>query len=223
MRALRVVIAGFGPIYRAGLCSVLPTSGAEPGVTVVGVAGELRRARSQIRLLGPDVILTDMRFPDSSGEPLLASLTTLGDAHPEAELVVLTDVADAVVIRRAFSDGAAGYILRPVESADLRAALRTVADGSRYLDPRLGDLAPRSLELPAADLSQRELEVLQLLGLGHTNGEIAQRLVLSIRTVETHRSNIQRKLGIRTRADLARVALRQAGAAFARHSQTSSA
>jgi two-component system response regulator NreC len=105
--------------------------------------------------------------------------------------------------------GARGYLLKEAEEAELIHAVRTVADGGTYLQAELGArlLTDAAAPVPASPLTQREREVLRLLALGHTNAQVAERLHLSVRTVETHRANLQGKLGASGRAELVRHAL----------------
>ncbi len=109
--------------------------------------------------------------------------------------------------RRAFRAGVLAYVLKDAADADLVYAVRRAAAGQSYVNPRLGQLAAEPPAGRPDELSGRELDVLRMIALGHTNAEIAAQLYLSVRTVETHRSNIQRKLRLRSRADLARYAL----------------
>lgn len=202
MGSLRVVVAGYGSIYRAGLCHVLPTSAPEASIAVVGEAGDFARASALIRLLRPDVIVTDLGFHDEDRVPI----PRLADAHPEARILVLTDPLDPWAASAALAQGASGYLMRPAAPDELLGALLAVGAGETFVDPRF---RPEPMHLVRGNdphLSDREQEVLQLLAVGHTNAEVARRLVISPRTVETHRSNLQRKLGVRTRAELARFA-----------------
>lgn len=219
MRSVRVVVAGFGPIYRTGLSAVLPTFGTPLRIAVIAEAGELRRSTALIRLLGPDVILTDLSFPGEDRSPA----RRLRAAHPAARLLVLAPGSDRADVRSAFDQGATGYVLQPADKDTLLDALQAIVTGDQYLDPRLDFLTSGSLDLDERALSDREQEVLQLLALGYTNSEVAARLVISVRTVETHRSNIQRKLGVRSRAELARAAFREGIAALTLTEQTTTA
>ena len=117
---------------------------------------------------------------------------------------------DPEYARSALRAGARGYLLKEVEDAELIQAVRTVAAGGTYLHPALGaQLLSRDGEASGQELTPREREVLRLIALGHTNAEVAERLYLSVRTVETHRANIHRKLGTESRSELVRHALEQ--------------
>jgi two-component system, NarL family, response regulator NreC len=125
---------------------------------------------------------------------------------------VLTVHDDVAYLRQAFAAGARGYLVKDAADVELVLAIRQVASGEEYVHPRLGaallnpSAAGRAAG-PGGELSEREVEVLHLLALGHTNAEIATELYVSVRTVETHRAHIQQKLGIKARADLVRYAL----------------
>jgi two-component system, NarL family, response regulator NreC len=125
-------------------------------------------------------------------------------------VVVLTMQEDPAFAREALRAGARGYVLTHAAGAELVQAIRAAAGGGTWLNPALGARMAATPESPAgalAELSDRELEVLRLIALGHTNNEIAEQLFLSVRTVETHRAHIQQKLGRSSRAELVRYAL----------------
>src|SRR5205823_7169663 len=159
----------------------------------------------------PDVVLMDVVMPDQSGIEVVPQLL---HELPEAKVLVLSMQDDARYVREAFEAGASGYVLKEAADTELVAAVREVAAGGRYVHPTLGarlvaaDAAER--KRAAADpLSDRERDVLRLLALGHTNQEIADQLYISVRTAETHRAHIMRKLDLTTRAELVRYALEQ--------------
>jgi two-component system response regulator NreC len=148
-------------------------------------------------------------MPDQSGLDLLPTLLY---EHPEVRVLVLSMQDDPQYVRRAFAEGASGYVLKDAADTEVVAAIREVARGGRYVHPELG---ARLIAAEAADerraeedpLSDREREVLRLLALGHTNQEIARQLYISIRTAETHRAHIMQKLRLSTRAELVRYAI----------------
>ena len=134
----------------------------------------------------------------------MLSVVNVQEAYAKARLV------DRELLREALQAGARAYVLKEAAGAELVTAVRTAADGGTYLNPQLGARMAAEPSAPAAvpdDLSPREVEVLRLIALGHTNSEIGEQLFLSVRTVETHRSHIQRKLRLTTRAELVRYAL----------------
>jgi two-component system response regulator NreC len=142
------------------------------------------------------------------GDTSLSAMPGLRRSASNTAIVVLTMQEDPAFAREAMAAGARGYVLKEAADTELVAAIRTVAGGGTYLQPDVG--AKLAAGAPGADggaLTQRETEVLRLVALGHTNAEIADSLYLSIRTVETHRANIQAKLKVSRRADLVRYAL----------------
>ena len=201
MGSIRVVVAGYGPVYRAGLSAVLPTSDPEGRVAILAGASGLTKTVGLVRLLHPDVVITDLHFPEDDPYPV----QRITNAYPGTRVLLLADGCDSSKIQSGWSQGASGYLSRPALPEDIFTALRTIAAGERYLEPGFAP-APVSELSGREELSEREEEVLRLLAAGYTNAEVARRLVISPRTVETHRSNLQRKLGLRTRAELARAA-----------------
>jgi two-component system response regulator NreC len=137
----------------------------------------------------------------------LEVIPEIGDASAATRVVVLTMQEDPAFARRALRAGALGYVLKEAADEELVHAVRLAGEGQTYLHPRLGAAMAAAPEGPPDDLTERELDVLRLIALGHTNSEIAESLHLSVRTVETHRAHIQQKLRLSTRAELVRYAL----------------
>jgi len=153
------------------------------------------------------VLILDINM---SGESSLSAIPRLREDSPGTEIVVLTMQDDLAFAREALRAGALGYVLKDAADAELVQAVRFAAEGRTYLNSRLGARLAAEQRHPAStpdDLSPRELEVLKLIALGHTNGEIASTLYLSVRTVESHRAHIQQKTGRTTRAELVGYAL----------------
>jgi two-component system, NarL family, response regulator NreC len=196
--SLTLVIADDHAVVREGLRLLLE---AEDDLTVVGEASDLAQTAALLREHRPGVLLLDLHM---GRELSLSILSELRAASRNTALVILTMDDDPAFAQQAWAAGAAGYVLKEASRADLVRAIRTVARGGRYLDPAVGGLALQGGE-PV--LTERELEVLRLLALGHSNPEIAKLMFVSPRTVETHRANLQRKLGVSGRPDLVRYAL----------------
>lgn len=151
----------------------------------------------------------DLVMPEAGG---LESMPSILQSVPDTRVLVLSMQDDPRYVREAFAAGASGYLLKEAADVELVAAIRAVAAGERYVHPTLGarmvaaDATARQ-RAETDPLSEREREVLHLLALGHTNQEIADMLFISVRTAETHRAHIMRKLGLTTRAELVRYAI----------------
>jgi two-component system response regulator NreC len=193
------VIADDHAVVRQGLRLLLE---AEGDLAVVGEASDLRQTLALLREQAPAVLVLDLHM---GRELSLTTLAELRSVSPSTRVVVLTMDDDPAFVAPAWNAGAAGYVLKEASRADLVRAIKTVAAGGRYLDPAIGGLV-----IPGADdspLTDRELKVLRLVALGHTNAEIAKQMYISPRTVETHRANLQAKLGAAGRPELVRYAL----------------
>jgi two-component system response regulator NreC len=203
---IRIVVVDDHAVVRSGLRLLLE---AEDDLEVVGDAGSARDAVFEVRARQPDVILLDVTMPDENG---IAALPKLLHEAPDAKVLMLSMEDDPSYVREAFGAGAHGYVLKEAADAEVVAAVRDVAEGRRYVHPTLGArmVAADAAAQAAAEadpLSDREREVLRLLALGHTNQEIAHQLYISVRTAETHRAHIMRKLNLSTRAELVRYAI----------------
>jgi two-component system response regulator NreC len=199
----RIVIADDHPVVRSGLRTLLES---EEGLEVVAEAGDVDAARRYVLGHHPTVLVLDLNMPGGSS---LEAIPRLREQFPQTEIVVLTMQDDPAFAREAMRAGALGYVLKEAADEELVTAVREAAQGRTYLHPRLGArLAAEPIdEGSPSELSEREVEVLRLIALGHTNSEIAGQLFLSVRTVESHRAHIQQKLGLSTRAELVRYAL----------------
>jgi two-component system, NarL family, response regulator NreC len=200
--SVRIVLADDHAVVRSALRMLLE---AEPEFEVVAEAGEAEEAARKVRGHHPDVLVLDLNMPGGSG---LAALPQIREESPETQIVVLTMQGEPAFAREAMQAGALGYVLKEAADAELVKAVMMAAHGETYLQPELGArlAAEPAGEVPD-DLSERELEVLRLIALGHTNSEIAEQLFLSVRTVESHRAHIQQKLRLTTRSELVRYAL----------------
>jgi two-component system, NarL family, response regulator NreC len=198
---ISIVLADDHAVVRSGLCMLLES---EADLEVVAQVGELEELRAMVAEARPDVLLLDLHMRGGN------SLELIPDLSGETNVLVLTMQDDAGYARSAIRAGASGYLLKEVEDAELIQAVRTVAGGGTYLDPGLGArLLTGDGGTPGRGLTARERDVLRLIALGHTNAEMAERLFLSVRTVETHRANLHRKLGTDSRSELVRHALEQ--------------
>jgi len=199
---IRVLIVDDHELLRAGLRSRLAN---ESGIAVVGEADTAERAVVIARRLQPDVILLDLLLPRKSGYD---AIPELADAAPEATVLIVSSQAAPSSVRRALSAGAAGYLPKHSSDRELVAAIRLVVGGAGYVDPELGAQLVNPNGSPALEpLSERERDIVQLLALGYTNQEIGKKLFISVRTVDTHRAHIMRKLQLETRAELVMFAL----------------
>jgi len=203
---IRVLIVDDHAVVRSGLKLLLE---AEPGIDPVGEAENGSRAVFEAIELQPDIVLMDLVMPETGG---LESMPSLLQSVPDTKVLVLSMQDDPRYVREAFAAGASGYLLKEAADVELVAAIKAVAAGERYVHPTLGarmvaaDATARQ-RAETDPLSDREREVLHLLALGHTNQEIADMLFISVRTAETHRAHIMRKLGLSTRAELVRYAI----------------
>jgi two-component system response regulator NreC len=196
-----VVVADDHAVVRRGLRQVLD---AEEGFEVVAEASDLDGARRYVLGHRPDVLVLDLNLP---GGLSLGSISELRAKFPGTQIVVLTMEDEPRYAREALSSGALGYVLKEAADSELVEAVKRAALGDTYLNPRLGArVAAEPPPGPPDGLSERGVEVLRLIALGHTNAEIAEQLYLSVRTVETHRAHIQQKLRLDSRSELVRYA-----------------
>lgn len=201
-RTIRVVIADDHAVVRRGLRQLLEDEG---DFEVVAEAGDIESARRYVRGHHPDVLVLDLNMPEGSS---LDAVPDIRAEAPDTRIVVLTMQNEPAYARQALTAGVLGYVLKDAADAELVEAVRRAARGDSYLNPRLdARVAAEPPRGPPGGLTEREVEVLRLIALGHTNAEIAKQLFLSIRTVETHRAHIQQKLGLGSRADLVGYAL----------------
>jgi two-component system response regulator NreC len=198
---IRVVIADDHSLLRRGLRQLLE----DEGIEVVAEAGDVDTARRYVRGHRPDVLVLDLNMP---GSPSLEAIPWIRKESPETQIVVLTMQNEPAYARQALSAGALGYVLKESADAELVEAVHAAVVGDSYLNPRLGaKVAAEPPPGPPDGLSEREVEVLRMIAFGHTNAQIAERLYLSVRTVETHRAHIQQKLRLSDRSELVRYAL----------------
>jgi DNA-binding NarL/FixJ family response regulator len=212
MTPIRVVLADDHAVLRAGLRLLI---NAQPDMEVVGEAADTNEALERVRALQPNVLSMDLTMPGPSS---IKMIERLRQECPQTQVLVLTMHDDQAYLRAVLAAGAGGYVVKSVADAQLLNAIRAVHQGRIVVDvnlprdlntpiagPRTGSGAPAARGF--AGLSAREREVLTLLAQGYTNQEIADKLFLSVKTIETYRARIADKLGLRSRAELVRYAL----------------
>lgn len=211
-KKMRVLIADDHTIFRDGLRAILE---AQPDIEVVGEARDGNEAVEKVREMKPDIVLMDITMPGMSG---LEATRQIKKQNPTINIVALTMHEGEEPFFQMIEAGASGYFVKGGSSADLVAALRTVQQGDVYLYP---SLAKRLLhdfvktvrtgkgEETSDGLTEREREVLKLIAEGRTNQEVADALMVSVTTVQTHRAHIMAKLGLHSRTELVKFALRR--------------
>jgi two-component system response regulator NreC len=207
-KKLRVFLADDHAVVRAGLKLLIS---AQSDMEVIGEAGDGSTAVHEARTLLPDVVVMDVSMPELNG---VQATERLKNVCPDIKIVVLSAYSDAAHVRQLLASGASSYVLKRTASEELIRAIRTVAQGGVYLDPAVAGAVVMGYARPAevkdaSTLSPREYEVLLDVVHGYTNKEIADRLHLSVKTVEGHKTRIMEKLDLRSRAELVRYALRQ--------------
>jgi two-component system, NarL family, response regulator NreC len=199
--AIRIVLADDHAVVRSALRMLLD---AEADFEVVAEAGDVESALRYVRGHKPDVLILDLNMPGGSG---LGAIPGVAEVSSATRVVVLTMQDEPAFAREALQAGALGYVLKEAADDQLVEAVRRAAAGETYLQPELGARLAAEPSGPPDDLTDREVEVLRLIALGHTNAEIAGQLYLSVRTIESHRAHIQQKLRLTTRSELVRYAL----------------
>jgi two-component system response regulator NreC len=197
-KPITVVLADDHEIVRDGIRMVLES---EPDIAVVAEAGTAEDATRYALGHRPSVVVLDLSMPGGSS---LEAIPKILEASPETKVIVLTMQSEPAFARKSLQSGASAYVVKHAAAKELVEAIRVAIAGETYINPKLGGrLAAEPAEAgPPDGLTPREVEVLGLLAQGYMNPEIAERLVISVRTVETHRANIQRKTDIKTRAEL---------------------
>jgi DNA-binding NarL/FixJ family response regulator len=207
----RVLLADDHETVRAGLRLIV---NAQADMEVVGEAGDGRAAVARARELLPDVVVMDVSMPHLNG---LKATEKLRQVCPQVKVLTLTRHTDDGYLQQILRAGASGYVLKQSPPAELLQAIRVVCGGGKYLDPAvtgkvMGAYTGRAASVRVdanGSLSEREAEVLRLIAWGHSNKEIAARLGVSVKTVESHKANSMKKLGMQSRIDIVRFALLQ--------------
>ena len=205
--SVRVLVVDDHAMLRSGLRALLEQ---DPGIRVVGDAANGKEALAQLDRQEVDVMVLDISMPGMGGEQVA---TLARERHPDVAIVILTMYEDQRYVSEFLRIGVSGFVLKKSSSTELCAGIHAAIAGERYIDPSLAGrmlvdiIVPQ--EQPGSDerLTQRERDVCRLLALGHTNGEIADILKISPRTVETHRHNLLQKLALHSRAELVQYAL----------------
>jgi DNA-binding NarL/FixJ family response regulator len=211
-KTIRVLVADDHTILRSGLRMML---NAQPDIEVIGEASDGRQAISEAERLTPDVILMDITMPTVSGIEATRQIKRL---LPDVKVLILTMHENEEYLFQALRAGASGYILKEAADTELITAIRLVQEGQFYLSPSaqsmmVGDYLQRVRAGEERDsyseLTEREREILKLVAEGLTNHQIAERLCISPKTVDTHRTHVMDKLNLHSRAELIKYALRR--------------
>jgi len=209
---IRVLIADDHGLMRAGVKALLQ---ATEDIDVVGEAEDGDEAVREARRLGPDVVLMDVAMPGLGG---LEATLVLRKERPEIKILVLTQYEDREYVSRFLKAGVAGYVLKRAAASELVAAIRAVHRGGLVLDPEIArdvlnepgrEASPDQLEDPYESLTDREKQVLKLVAEGSSNKEVAETLDISVKTAMAHREHLMEKLGVHSRTELIKFALRR--------------
>lgn len=207
---IRVLVADDHAIVREGLGTML---GNQPDMVVVGLAANGRDAIRMVDEYQPDVAIMDISMPELNG---IDAISQMLPRHPSIKVIVLSIHETKPYVNRALKAGARGYLLKETAGLEVLEAVRAVYSGERYLSQRISDLLTdisfRSLDgskevSPLEQLSSRESEILQLVAEGKTSQEIGERLSISSKSVDTYRSRLMRKIGVKDVAGLVKFAI----------------
>ena len=207
---IRILIADDHAVVRSGLRLLI---NSQKDMEVVGEAKDGREVLPAVKATRPDIALVDLSMPGGGGMQAIAQLRR---EEPMVRVVALTMHDDPDYLRSVLSAGGFGFVVKRSADSDLISAIRAASRGERFVDPSIGESlvqeilresAPGAGESGEIRLSPREREVLGLLARGHTNAEIAEKITVSVKTVETYRARLSQKLGLHTRAELVRYAM----------------
>ena len=209
---LRILIAEDHEMVREGLKLIV---NSQEDMEVVGEAGDGRAAIELARQLQPDVVLMDISMPELNGLKASAKLKRIA---PDIKILVLTRHTDEAYLQELLQAGVSGYVLKQSATTELVRAIRAIGDGGNYLDPAIAGKVFTSYvgrenkqrgEIRGKQLTGRESEILRHIALGYSNNEIAEKMVISVKTVEAHKANSLRKLDIQSRKDIVNYAILQ--------------
>ncbi len=202
-RRLRILLADDHETVRQGLRALFE---AVPEVEVVHDVADGDAAIEAIRTMAPDLVVIDLSMAPTDG---LAVMRRIKSARRQTKLVVLTRYREMAYVREALAAGASGYVLKQSPFDELRRAVEAVARGEQHLDPALWQAASpeQGPAPPARTVTERELDVLRRAALGETNKDVGRALDIAVKTVEMHKSNAMKKLGLRNRAQVVRYAM----------------
>jgi len=208
MRPIRLLLADDHRTVRESLRLMLDR---QPDIEVIGEAGDGREAVARADALKPDIVIMDIAMPETSG---IIAARVLRQKCPDVKIIMLTRYSDDAYFQELLRAGVSGYVLKQSASTELLQAVRAVAQGGEYLDSSLTARVTgrfRTARKPEHGhaISDREREVLRLIAWGHSNKEIAAKLELSVKTVEVHKANAMKKLGMKGRIDIVRFAVLQ--------------
>ncbi len=209
MQTISIVIVDDHHIVRGGVSALLE---GEPDFKIIAESGDGLETLNLVDTLKPDVLVTDIEIPGISGIEVARRVT---EHFPDTKVVILSMYESEVFVQSALKAGVMAYVLKDSGPEELKTAIRQAAGGIHYLSPSLSERALRYYidgtrkngETAYDSLTEREREVLQLLVQGYSNAQIADRLVISRRTAETHRANLMRKLGAANQTELMRMAI----------------
>ncbi len=211
MKIIRIMLADDHAVLRAGLRLLIDS---QVDMRCIGEAGDSFSTLRQVEQLRPDVLLLDITMPRQTG---LSVLSDIRHCSPSTRIVILTMHADDAYLQQALDSGAVGYVLKQAADQELLNAIRAVMRDEVYIHPamtrklleRMVHRSDSGQQRDGLHLSEREEDVIKQVARGYTNQEIADKLSLSVKTVETYRGRAMRKLGLRNRASLVRYALKE--------------
>ncbi|MFK8081421.1 MAG: response regulator [Granulosicoccus sp.] len=201
MTVIRTLVVDDHPLVRDGLIARLNRSDE---VEVIGEAGDGRQALQLVEQLNPDVVLMDINMPNLNG---ISATESILDIYPDILILVLSMHDDREYVTSVISAGARGYVLKSASAEEMFNAIKAVYSGGIYYSPAIADAMLHKASDPVESLTDRETVVLDLLAKGASNKESANTLGISARTVEVHRRNIKKKLGLRSTPALIRFAI----------------